>query len=149
MREGDEKIGSWSQTVSVIAPATDSDSRTKPSAGRERSPATVFRPGAPRNPGRRPFSTRYPAPAILFVNPSPVMKTGPSKCFIRVPIPTSVGPTPVTVAIGSPAVRHSRPENMAVVAAIAPLTHRGKLIIEYVEGIAAPGGLDRRLHGLV
>lgn len=109
----------------------------------------MFRPGAPRNPGRRPFSTRYPAPAILFVNPSPVMEAGPPKCFVRVPIPAGVGPNPVPVAVGSPAVRHSRPENMTVVAAIAPLTHRGKLIIKNIEGIGALRGLGGRLCGLM
>src|SRR2546427_3439899 len=58
---------------------------------------------APINPGRRPLDVWNPDPTIVrVINPSSVVVTRPGPWVIADPVPTAIGPFPMTVAIGPP-----------------------------------------------
>src|ERR1019366_1183965 len=83
--------------------------RTERSPGRQRRPAYVPFPFAPGHPRRGPLRVRHPNPAVVrIVNPAPVVIRGPGPLFVADPIPTAVGPQPVSFAIGTPIGGHVR-----------------------------------------
>ena len=82
--------------------------RRKPCRRVQRRPTEVAITSMPGNPGWRPLRLRHPIPANLRSPiPTPVMISRPRPWLIADPIPASLGPLPMTIAIGSPFPVHS------------------------------------------
>jgi len=93
-------------------------------AGSQRRPAIILGTLPPADPGRRPFVTGDPHPAIsFFKKPAAVVEGGPAPGVIGSPGPAAVGIHPISVAgIGFEIRTDIRHPYIAVLRIIDPLT---------------------------
>src|SRR6185436_7913141 len=86
----------------------------------------------PRDPRRRPFRTRHPAPTAMFMEKPPtVVKRRPAPLHVRHPGPPRIRIRPTTIGVGTPTHTDvvGRPDP-AVRRSPEPLSVGGKLVIE-------------------
>src|SRR6185295_4036860 len=77
-------------------------------AWRQRTPTDIAAAVTPGNPGRAPFEAGNPDPPMRrMMMPIAIMITGPCPRLLAHPVPSEIGPDPITITIRPPLHSHA------------------------------------------
>src|SRR5207248_6390088 len=89
------------------------------------SPANIISAGSPCDPGRSPFISGNPAPAVILKpDPATIVIGRPTEIFVRYPSPADVSVGPIAIRVWSP-IRVGRSiglPDIAIVGHLVPAT---------------------------
>jgi hypothetical protein len=122
----DKSVSCRANAIIRVGPGRDRLLRGDVSFGWKRSPADVLITLPPRDPGWRPLISGDPAPpGPADIDPPAIMVGRPAKTFLRVPVPTAIGPNPVSVLVRSPIAGYSWSETVTIIAGFDPVAFVG------------------------